>query len=148
MKPLIKILFAWLLSLSAILTVEAQTRMLVSCRQSNGTGRGHDIEAYLAESVDELPEFPGGEAALIRYINSVRRYPSEAYSRGIQGRVLCSFIVGSDGTISNVEIVRGVDEDLNREALRVIRHMPRWKAGRLDGASVPVFCILPVPFRL
>lgn len=114
-------------------------------------GYGHRspaVEAYLAESVDTPPQFPGGELALMRYINSERRYPADAYNAGLQGRVLCAFIVGTDGSISNVEVLRGVDESLNREAVRVIQKMPRWRAGLIGRTAVPVYCILPVPFRL
>lgn len=110
----------------------------------------HEVapEAYLAESVDIQPQFPGGEVALMRYINAERRYPASAYEARVQGRVLCSFVVGEDGRISNVEVLRGVDESLNREAVRVIQNMPRWQAGRIGSSNVPVFCILPIPFRL
>jgi TonB family protein len=106
------------------------------------------IEAYESEDVDEPPVFPGGNNALIRYINSSRRYPPHAYNQGIHGRVLCSFIVQPDGQITHINVIRGVEPSLNREAIRLINNMPRWHAGRLNGVSVPVVCILPITFRL
>lgn len=127
----------------------AQMRTKVSCPLANNSSRhASHTEAYLMESVDVQPEFPGGDAALVRFINRVRKYPAEAYERQIHGRVLCSFIVGTDGSISNIDIVRGVDDQLNREAIRIISEMPRWKAGRIGNTCVPVFYILPIPFRL
>lgn len=105
-------------------------------------------EAYLAESVDEQAQFPGGDAAMMRYINSERKYPSEAYNSGVQGRVTCSFIIESDGNIANVNIVKGVDPLLNREAIRVIERMPRWTPARIGHTRVPMYYILTVPFRL
>ena len=105
------------------------------------------LPQYVPEAVDEQPQFPGGDNALMRYINQERRYPREAYCAGIEGRVLCSFIVDSDGSVSNVEVLRGVDESLNREAVRIISGMPRWKAGTIDGGNVPVYYVLSIPFR-
>lgn len=105
-------------------------------------------EAYLAESVDVQAQFPGGDAAMMRFINSERNYPAESYNAGVQGRVTCSFIIESDGNIANVNIVKGVDPLLNREAVRVIERMPRWTPARIGNMRVPMYYILTVPFRL
>ncbi len=85
---------------------------------------------------------------MIQFINNERRYPRSAYENAIEGRVLCSFIVEPDGKITNVEVVRGVDESLDREAMRVIQNMPRWEPGNIGGDKVAVYCLLPIPFRL
>ena len=107
------------------------------------------IEVYEYDYVDVQPQFPGGEHGLINFINKTREYPYHAYKNRIQGRVLCSFIVGTDGKVSNIRVIRGTqDESLNREALRVIGEMPRWKAGKVAGQAVPVRCVLPIAFRL
>lgn len=106
------------------------------------------IEAYEYEMVDEPPMFPGGNNALVQFINSSRRYPAKAYENRIHGRVLCSFIVQPDGEITHVNVLRGVEPSLDREAVRILGSMPNWKAGRIDGNKVPVYCILPVIFRL
>jgi len=105
------------------------------------------FEAYVADAVDERPEFPGGDNAMMSYINKVRRYPRQAYNLGIEGRVLCAFIVMPNGAISNIEVLRGVEESIDREAVRIIKNMPSWRAGRISGNAVPVYCIVPIPFR-
>lgn len=105
-------------------------------------------EIYEYDFVDVQPQFPGGDLELIKYINNSRRYPAEAYTKGIQGRVMCSFIVNTDGSISNIRIVKGVEHSLNREAVRLISEMPKWEAGKVNEENVPVHCLLPIPFRL
>lgn len=104
---------------------------------------------YEYDLVDVQPQFPGGERGLMNYINKTREYPYHAYQRRIQGRVLCSFIVAPDGSVTNVTILRGTgDESLNREAVRVISSMPKWKAGKMGKENVAVHCIIPIAFRL
>lgn len=105
------------------------------------------VNVYEYDFVDVQPQFPGGERALMNYINETREYPYHAYNNRIQGRVVCSFIVNTDGSIVNVQVIKGVEESLNREAVRVISHMPKWKVGRIGGEVVPVHCILPIAFR-
>jgi len=107
------------------------------------------IDVYEYDYVDIRPQFPGGERGLINFINETREYPYNAYKKGIEGRVVCSFVVGTDGKVSHIEVIRGAnDETLNREAVRVISKMPRWSVGKIDGAKVPVRCVLPIAFRL
>lgn len=107
------------------------------------------VEVYEFEFVDVQPQFPGGEHGLINFINETREYPYNAYIHKITGRVLCSFIVGCDGRVSNVQVIRGSgDDSLNREALRVISEMPKWKAGKVGNVAVPVRMVLPITFRL
>ena len=107
------------------------------------------IEVYEYDYVDVQPQFPGGEHGLINFINRTREYPYHAYKNRVQGRVLCSFIIGTDGKVSNIKVIRGAqDESLNREAMRVISEMPRWKAGKVGGQTVAVRCVLPIAFRL
>lgn len=128
--------------------ISAQGRRTVTF-QTSGHGRASsEVEAYLPDAVDEQPQFPGGEIAMLHFINSERRYPVEAYQKQIQGRVLCGFIIGTDGAIDKIEVIRGVDEHLNKEAVRIIQNMPRWKAGKIGSSKVPVYFILPIPFRI
>lgn len=101
-----------------------------------------------AWSVDEEPAFPGGERGLLRFINDERRYPDEAYRAGISGRVLCSFVIGEDGSVSDIRVVRSVEQSLDREAVRIISRMPRWLPAHSEGSPVPVTYFLPIPFRL
>lgn len=125
-----------------------QTPRLVTLPASPARGANRAVvEAYLAETVDVLPTFPGGDTAMMRYINDERRYPREAYDANIQGRVVCGFIVAPDGSISNVNVVRGVESSLNQEAVRLISSMPAWQPGELNGQKVSVYCLLPIPFR-
>lgn len=106
------------------------------------------IEVYEYDYVDIQPSFPGGNLELIRYINQSRRYPTDAYSKGVQGRVMCSFIVNPDGSISHIRVIKGVEHSLNCEAIRLISEMPKWEAGRVNNEAVAVHCLLPIPFRL
>lgn len=105
------------------------------------------IDVYDYESVDVHPRFPGGDAEMVRFINGERKYPSKAYRDGIEGRVLCSFVVNKDGSLSHISILKGVEESLNREAMRILSKMPAWDAGMIDETPVPVYCILPISFR-
>ena len=138
--------FIILLSLFAALTAVSQKR-LVSCRVTASNGQELSMSAYLAEEVDEPPQYPGGEREMIKFINNERQYPSQAYEDGIQGRVLCSFIILEDGSLSFVDVIRGVEKSLNDEAIRVIEKMPRWSPGKIDGTPVATYCILPIALR-
>ncbi len=134
--------------LVAVFGAQAQFRRVVTYQTVVSGNRLVQMEAYTYDSVDEQPHFPGGDGAMTKFINRERQYPHEAYAAGIQGRVLCSFIVNPDGSISNAEVLRGEHESLNKEALRIISRMPKWVAGKIGDVAVPVYCILPIPFRL
>ncbi len=105
------------------------------------------IEVYEYDYVSEKPSCPGGDEMLMHYINEERRYPAKAYKDGVQGRVTCSFVVNTDGSVSHVKVLRGVEQSLNQEAVRLIRKMPAWRPGKLDGQAVPVRVIYAVAFR-
>ena|GEM_PF-53796 len=97
---------------------------------------------------DSMPEFPGGLQALIRYVYNAIIYPEEARKLRIQGRVISSFIINANGSISEVKIEQGVNPLLDEEAIRVLNTMPDWKPGKQAGRSVRVKYILPISFRL
>ncbi len=121
-----------------------------TCRVSCGTnaaGVHVYMEVYEYDYVTEKPHFPGGEEKLLKYINRTREYPEHAYRQGIQGRVMCSFVVMADGSISYVRVLRGVEATLNNEAKRVLSEMPNWKPGKVNGRPVPVRVIYPITFR-
>jgi protein TonB len=103
---------------------------------------------HIFEVVEQQPEFPGGAAAMMQWLNSNMRYPTIAQEQGIQGRVTVAFVVERDGSITDVQILRGVDPSLDREAVRVVGQMPRWTPGRQQGEAVRVRFNLPVTFRL
>ena len=98
--------------------------------------------------VEQQPEFPGGEAALMNYIKKNLKYPAFAAENGIQGRVTLSFTVEKDGSIANIEVMRSPAEELSKEAIRVVQSMPKWKPGKQRGKPVRVKYMLPVTFRL
>ena len=98
--------------------------------------------------VEVMPEFPGGQGALLQFLAKSIKYPVIAQQNGIQGRVTCSFVVGKDGVIRNIEVIRGVDPSLDLEATRVISMMPKWKPGTQKGKEVSVKYTVPVTFRL
>lgn len=138
--------FAAFLTSAVSLSASAQTFRISSGVNANGV-RTY-IEVYEYDYVEEKPQFPGaGDDDLLKYINANRRYPAEAYAHGIEGRVTCSFIVNTDGAISNVTVLRGVEPSLNREAVRLFTRMPAWSPGKLAGQNVPVRVICAVPFR-
>lgn len=98
--------------------------------------------------VEQKPEFPGGEAAMYKYLGDNIVYPSAASEEGIQGRVVVEFVVGKDGSITNVKVVRPRHPALDKEAVRVIKSMPKWIPGRNNGQPVKVTYTLPVTFKL
>lgn len=114
---------------------------------TNQAGCANYMEVYEYDYVTEKPCFPGGDTSLMRFINKTREYPKSAYERGIQGRVTCSFVVNSDGTISHISVIRGVEPSLNKEAIRILSQMPEWQPGKIDGHNVPTRVIWSVPFR-
>lgn len=98
--------------------------------------------------VEEMPKFPGGDAELLKFIAKSIKYPVIAQENGIQGRVICSFVVNRDGTVVDAEVLRGVDPSLDKEALRVISTMPKWTPGKQRGKPVRVKYTVPITFRL
>ena len=99
--------------------------------------------------VESMPEFPGGQQALFKYLSENVKYPVIAQENGIQGRVICQFVVNKDGSIVDVEVVRsGGDPSLDKEAIRVIKSMPKWKPGKQRGKAVRVKYTVPVNFKL
>jgi TonB family protein len=98
--------------------------------------------------VENQPEFPGGNEALMKFISENVQYPIEAQEKGIQGKVVCNFIVRKDGSITDVNVVQGVHPLLDAEAVRLLQSMPAWKPGTQRGQAVNVRYTLPVVFRL
>ena len=100
------------------------------------------------DKVDEKPSFPGGESAMKSYLNSNVKYPDVAQENGVQGRVIVESIIAKDGSMSDVKVIRSVDPSLDREALRVVKAMPKWTPAKLKGIPVRTKCTTPVVFRL
>ena len=107
-----------------------------------------EVATKVFDVVEEMPSFPGGQGALMQYLASNIKYPVVAQENGVQGRVIVSFVVERDGSISDVKVARSVDPSLDREAQRVVKSMPKWKPGKQNGSAVRVKYTVPVVFRL
>ncbi len=105
-------------------------------------------EEKIFVAVEQPAEFPGGTAAMMKWLNNNIRYPEAAQQNDIQGKVVVNFVVEKDGSIAQVKIAKGVDKDLDREAIRVVKKMPRWQPGKNNGVPVRSYFNLPVTFRL
>lgn len=107
-----------------------------------------EVSNKVFDVVEEMPSFPGGQGALMSFLNSNIKYPVVAQENGVQGRVIVGFVVERDGSITDVKVMRSVDPSLDREAQRVIKAMPKWKPGKQNGSAVRVKYTVPVVFRL
>lgn len=105
------------------------------------TGKVYDV-------VEHMPQFPGGPSAMMKYLADNISYPEEAEKKGAQGRVIIAFIVECDGSVSNPKVTTSAEEHLDKEALRLVRAMPKWTPGTQDGHPVRVKYTVPVTFRL
>ena len=108
----------------------------------------HEEENKVFDIVEQQPLFPGGPAALMKYLSENTKYPVVAQENGVQGRVTVQFVVEKDGSISDVHVLRGVDPSLDKEAVRVVKSLPRWTPGKQNGITVRVNYRVPVLFRL
>ncbi len=131
-----------------ILDTEMQQDFEIDYAQMTDYGDEDREEGEIFIIVEEMPEFPGGQQALTEYLASSIRYPVIAQENGIQGRVYIQFVVNQDGAVTNATILRGVDPSLDREALRVVEAMPKWKPGRQRNRPVRVSYTVPINFVL
>lgn len=131
--------------LFASLYVNAQQNLMVNFVRP---GEAQVQGAYYSDYVEVSPRFPGGEIELVRFLNANRNYPRDCYEKGIQGRVVCGFVVDVDGSILNPTVHRGPCRSLGEEAIRLIQSMPRWVPGSVNGDKVPCYYVLTIPFRL
>lgn len=134
-KPVLTLIAAAALILPAYLTAQTST--------DNAT---YPDKVYT--SVEQMPVYPGGEAAMSNDISRNLRYPQTAMKNGVQGRVFVQFVVKKDGTVGDVKVVRGKDPDIDKEAKRVVKTLKRFKPGTMNGEPVNVWHTLPVTFKL
>ena len=127
------------LSVLAILFTVNTTAMAQNKKASNGK---------VFEKAEIMPEFPGGEQAMINFVATKVTYPKEAMEKEISGRVLVGFIVEKDGSITETEVVKGIGGGCDEEAVRVVKAMPKWKPGKQKGKPVRVHFMLPIIFKL
>ena len=106
------------------------------------------MKEEIFRSVEQMPQFPGGDAALMKFLQSHINYPPMAAENNVQGKVILQFVVEKDGKVGEVKVARSVDKDLDREAIRVVKTLPRFTPGRQNGQPVRVWYTLPVTFKL
>ena len=150
------------LSLMASVVVNAQSKdnpVVVISSESVEHDYGDRVVIYHVQKEDSgnngifqvvelLPEFPGGMAELMKYLQKNLRYPQICKEQGVQGRVIVQFVVNPDSTLSDFNVIKSVNPHLDKEALRVVSSMPKWKPGEQRGKPVSVRFTLPVTFRL
>ena len=119
--------------------------LLFSFTTSTAQTKKNDM---LFSVVEVMPQYPGGQIAMLKYLMENIKYPEQAMKKGIQGRVAVSFIVEKDGSISNVRPVHSVNSLLDKEAVRVVKSMPKWSPGKQNGKPVRVRFNVPVMFKL
>ena len=127
---------------------ESQEVLAADMTNNTHLSLSREMNEQVFTVVEKMPSFPGGDAELLKYIATNIKYPKESQDNGEQGRVICSFIVGRDGSVNNPEVLRGVTPLLNEEAVRVINTMPRWNPGMQRGKAVAVKYTVPITFRL
>ena len=134
-----------------------EVRQIVDDEESNYAEEEEESDAVVEEDdndvvfvvAESMPEFPGGQQALFKYLNENVKYPAIAKENGIQGRVLCQFTVNKNGSLTDIEVVRsGGDPSLDKEAIRVIKSMPKWKPGKHRGKLVRVQYLVPINFKI
>lgn len=106
------------------------------------------VKEEIFTAVEQMPQFPGGEAELLKYIATHIKYPTMAAENNIQGRVVVKFVVKKDGNVGEVVVLRGKDPDLDKEAVRVVKTLPRFIPGKMNGQAVSVWYTLPINFKL
>ncbi len=106
------------------------------------------VKEEIFTAVEQMPQFPGGEGELLKYISSHIKYPTMAAENNIQGRVVVKFVVQKDGNVGEVVVLRGKDPDLDKEAVRVVKTLPKFIPGKMNGQSVSVWYTLPINFKL
>ena len=108
----------------------------------------HEEENKVFDVVEQMPSFPGGQAALMQWLSSNMKYPTIAAENGVQGRVIVQFVVEKDGSVTDVHVAKSVDPSLDKEAARVVKAMPKWIPGKQNGSAVRVKYTVPVTFKL
>lgn len=130
-----------------ILVVETDETKAETPEANTAVGTFEPVQGDVFDVVEEMPQYPGGPQALFEFLSNNVKYPEEAEKAGIQGRVIATFVVEKDGSVSNAKVVKSVDPLLDAEALRVISAMPKWKPGKQNGKVVRVKYTVPLSFH-
>ncbi|MGC3978161.1 MAG: TonB family protein [Paludibacteraceae bacterium] len=136
------------ISVADVKGTNEETGVDIKTLQDNKVVVAAEPEEKIFEVVEVPPSFPGGEAELMKYLSNNIKYPVVAQENNIQGKVVVQFVVGRDGTIQDVQVVRGVDASLDKEARRVVASMPKWIPGKQGGSAVKCKFFVPVNFKL
>lgn len=123
---------------------EIETKIFKKDRIIGNAERRTDV----FKTVEQMPQFPGGNAEMLQFIKDNLRYPTIAAENGIQGKVVVVFVVEKDGSLSDIKIVKSIDPQCDREAVRIVKSMPKWQPGKQNGSAVPVDYTLPITFRI
>lgn len=121
--------------------------LMAACTDTPADQVQEEAEKVYKEA-DVMPEFPGGMQEMMNYMGSSIKYPEAAEAEGLEGKVFVQFVVDSEGKVGQIEVVKGVRDDLDSEAVRVISEMPDWTPGQKDGKTVNVQLVLPIAYRL
>ena len=135
-----------LLVISINASAQQTTKVKTETTQPASDKDGMTDGAY--QKVDEMPVFPGGDAALLKYIGENTKYPKDAKDKRIQGKVIMRFKVKEDGSVSDVSVLNGVNPSIDAESIRVIGTLPKFTPGKLKGKSVAVWYMVPITFAL
>ena len=131
-----KLIMMSLMAIFGLTTVSAQKTVVAQKNQQ------------VFDVVEQMPEYPGGPSALIEYLSQNMKYPEDAKQQKIEGRVLATFVVETDGSVSNVEVVKPAFPSLDAEAVRLLSAMPKWTPGKQNGKVVRVKFTVPISFNL
>lgn len=134
----------------SVATVEGSTTggVDIADLQDNKVVVQQEEKEQIFEHVEQMPEFPGGQTELMKFLGEKIKYPVIAQEQGIQGTVVLRFVVGKDGSVSDVQVVRSLDPSCDKEAIRVVKSMPKWVPGKQNGRPVLVYFTVPVRFKL
>lgn len=127
---------------------EADSKTAIHVQMQNVKKEVETIEEPIVYFAEEMPEFPGGQKALLAFLGNSIKYPAVAAETGVMGKVIVNFVVNTDGSICNTKVIRSVDPALDKEALRVVNGMPKWKPGKQAGKFVRVSYSVPISFVL
>ena len=131
-----KLIFMSMMAVLSLTTASAQKTVVSQKNQK------------VFEVVEQMPEYPGGMMAMMEFLQDNMKYPADAEKQKVQGKVMVSFIVETDGSISDVKVMKNVFPSLDAEAIRVVKAMPRWTPGKQKGKVVRVHFSLPITYRL
>lgn len=132
----------------AVISVPAVAGVLETFAKTSVSAPEEKKDREVFTVCEVLPEYPGGMNALMQYFMQTLKYPEDAYKANEQGRVIVKFVVEADGSIGDAEVIRGVSPSLDKEALRVVKSMPKWTPGKNNGKAVACWFNLPVSFKL